>query len=77
MPVSLHHMRDEMLPGLRALEFSFVRSHEIFAANIFNAGAAVESLPAVSLPVAFAMGAAAVVVKNPVVTRRFWEFWKA
>lgn len=31
-----------------------------------------QTLPMVNLPTAIAMGAAAVIIKNPVVSRRFW-----
>jgi hypothetical protein len=66
-------MRELMLPGLRnaALCRSFSYTKEFYAAEAFNS--AYESapiLPTVSLPVAVAMGAAAVLINNPEVTRR-------
>ena len=86
MSVNLNAMRDEMVPGLRihyevlararyaALEASFKQTQEIVAANIFNASI-VKTLPAPSLPVALAMGAAVAVIKNPKTTRRGLVSW--
>lgn len=70
MPVDLHQMRELLLPGLIG-----ITAQKEFAWNSAFAKALVEpvtSLPPVSLPTAVAMGAAAVVMKNPVVKRRFW-----
>lgn len=81
MAVQLSEIRDLLLPGLREvtsmyemcpLQWSFAETKEIVAADIFNRGV----LPKVSLPVAVAMGVAAAVIKNPVVSRRWWS-WKS
>ena len=74
MPVSIEHMRDLMMPGL--IE-SFTQTKGIVAASVFDAAFAesVGTVPLVSVPIslpaAVAIGAAAVVIKNPTVTRRF------
>ena len=55
----------------RALYASFAQTQEIYAANILNNTA----LPTVSLPVAVAMGAAAVLIQNPDISRRGLFSW--
>jgi hypothetical protein len=60
MAICLSQMRDELLPGLTAVG--------IFAAETFNSS--VPEMSSVSIPAALAMGAAAVVMTNPVVPRR-------
>lgn len=81
MPVSLEHMREELLPGLRALHYSFARTKEIYAANVMNTAFDAEFLPLlsapISLPAAVAVGAAAVVIKNPTVTRRVFSWFNS
>lgn len=79
MPVELKHIRTILEPGMKALANSFAFQKEIFAANLFNAmieegvvPVAEEVVP-VSLPTALAMGAAVTLIKNPVVSRRFWK----
>jgi hypothetical protein len=86
VPVSLNHMRDLMLPGLRASVVDVVAWDNALVAawdgafryplvrgmindNLYKAAFAP------SLPVALAMGAAAAVIKNPVVPRRFLFSW--
>jgi hypothetical protein len=79
MPVDLESIHTELLPGLMdfhtsdALAWSVVFTKETAAARILNEAPVV----AMPLPVAVAMGAVAVVVKNPMVTRRLWQFWKS
>lgn len=78
MPIALTHIREQLLPGLMAIQYSFAANEKFFAATVFNGVTVVEELPAVapvSLPVAAAMGAVAVVIKNPVVSRHFWSGW--
>ena len=58
---------------MRALAGSFAQTKEIYAANILNG--TVETTTAVSLPVALALGAAAVIVQNPEVSRRGLFSW--
>lgn len=79
MPVALSQMRELLLPGLyhvygrgcygEPLRESFKVTKEIVAANVMNT-AIPAALPELSLPVAVAMGAAAVVISNPTVSRR-------
>ena len=74
MPVDLVHLREQLLPGLQQ---SFALTKEIYAANVWNSVFAEEAplawVPELSLPAALAVGAAAVIIKNPEVTRRFWN----
>ena len=80
MPVCVTQIRNELMPGLRALHYSFAQTKEIWAANVFNeavvaAGEVAPALPTVSLPVAVAMGAAAVLIQNPEISRRGLFSW--
>lgn len=75
MPVELSKMRELLLPGLQELAASsaVVKRFQIFGRMSCPLPASdLAPLPSVPLPVAVAMGAAAVVMKNPVVKRRFW-----
>ena len=80
MAVGLVHMRDLLLPGLYSVTGSYSSMpamwETVFATEEVEAAAPLLSLP-VSLPAAFAIGAAAVVIKNPIVTRRFWSWFNA
>lgn len=72
MPVSLSHIRDALMPGL--LDLHAVPLSPQWAALFDPAPSVVESvLPMVSMPLLLAGAAAAVVIRNPVVSRRFWE----
>lgn len=62
--VAMFTRSNAFIPSMRA-DMAFVAGEQQWPA-----------LPSVSLPVAAAMGAAAVVIKNPVVSRRFWEWRK-
>jgi hypothetical protein len=89
MTVELQHMRDYLLPGLYEVSMRY-RSiltlwEDVFAAgtreDVFAAGTrellifpAEVALP--SVPAALAAGAAAAVIRNPVVTRRFLPWTK-
>lgn len=83
MTVALTAMRDELLPGLReiSLRYSFLQTKEIWAGNIM---AQYETTPAaphvwvpkLTIPEAIIVGAAATIIKNPEITRRFWAGWK-
>lgn len=78
MPVSLEHIRDQLLPGLRIITTRAVREgmpvtwEYIAQERAFIPRAS--CVPTVSIPAALAMGAAAVVIHNPPVTRRFWHW---
>lgn len=73
MPVHLLHIREQLLPGLMELQYSFAQTKEVFAASVLNESAAIEQppLPTKELIV---LGLAAIIAKNPTVTRRFWSF---
>ena len=76
MAVSVEAIRDLLLPGLRGI----VGRYEAFPAyweEAFEQTVAAPHIlvPKLSLPVAVAVGAAALIVKNPIVTRRFWQGW--
>lgn len=79
MPVELHHIRELLLPGLMELASTQPAAWDkVFLAPLKGEGASIifdaaAPLPTVSLPVAVAMGAAAAVIKNPVVSRRLWK----
>ncbi len=60
--------------SMRALASSFAQTKEIYAANILNG--TVETTTAVSLPAALAIGAAAVIIRNPDISRRgIFSWW--
>ena len=69
MPVKLEEMRDLLLPGLRSMTGSRPYFTVIDVPHSWND--MFRSASTVSVPTAIAMGAAAVVMKNPRVTRRF------
>ena len=81
MPVSIEHMRNLLMPGLMSVTGSYstmpAQWEALFAADAVEA---VEVAPLltvpVSLPAAIAIGAAAVVIKNPTVTRRLFSWFK-
>lgn len=79
--VALTEMRDLMLPGLQAMRTSYNFTKEQWAASILNnAKLFVPAkpyiwIPKLTIPEAVAVGAAAAIIKNPIVTRRFWQGW--
>lgn len=76
MPVPLSYMRDELMPGLLPLQWSFKESREILAANLLVRPATPHIwIPKLTIPQAIGVGAAAAVMQNPEVTRRFWAGW--
>jgi len=83
MIVSSIQVRNELLPGLQdhwALSEAFRQTLEFDAARVLNSGIFVLAkpyiwVPKLSLPEAALVGAAAAVIKNPVVSRRFWSGW--
>jgi hypothetical protein len=80
MPIELGQMRDLLMPGILQLSGSYKALPEVWE-TIFE----LEAEPTVSAPHIWipkltiqqtvAVGAAAMIVKNPVVTRRFWAGW--
>lgn len=74
MVVSLTHMREELLPGLRLISATYRITPGGGALLYEPAQVVVFTAPKpISLPIAVGMGMAAVVIKNPVVSRRFWR----
>lgn len=86
--INLEGIRDEMLSGLRpywhqvpsdwnqcSLDVQAVASFgQSRKWGVWNyTGDFVPATKALSLPLAVAAGAAAVVIRNPTVTRRFWK----
>lgn len=74
MPVSLAQLREEMLPGLLAYRNSYSGMSQWDA--VFSRTP--ELLPEIPLPrvgigAALLAAAAGVIIKNPVISRRFWE----
>ncbi len=73
MAVSICDIRSILLPGLYDISGSYgmMRQWEtIFAPKTPHIW-----VPKLTLPEAVAAGAAAVIIKNPEVTRRFWSGW--
>jgi len=81
MPVALAQIREILLPGLTDIHGRYDMIPRQWDAVFKREGALfVPKMPAIiipepSLPVALAIGAAAVMIKNPEVTRRFWRGW--
>lgn len=80
MTVELQHMRDYLLPGMYEVSMRY-RSILTLWEDVFAAGTrellifpAEVTLP--SVPAALAAGAAAAVIRNPIVTRRFLPWTK-
>jgi hypothetical protein len=72
MAVSHGQIRDLLLPGLREVS----RATPAMWANLFVEEAeASPAVPMIGVGAALALGAAAVVVQNPVVTRRWFAGW--
>jgi len=67
MPVALSEIRNELFPGLFAVRYERLpwQWEELFAAPA--------SSIMISPMAAVAMGAAAVIINNPTITRRFWS----
>ena len=76
MAVSVEHIRDLLLPGLREIVSQYEDFPAYWEMAVEQTVAAPHILvPKLSLPAAVAVGAAALIVKNPIVTRRFWQGW--
>jgi hypothetical protein len=67
MPIALSEIRAELLPGLFAVRYERLPTQwdKLFAAPA--------SPIMISPVVAVVMGAAAVIINNPTITRRFWS----
>lgn len=82
MPVSLIDIGNELLPGLGRNLYLDTGMWRSFPGLIKPIKGWVPSTPAiiipkVSVPVALAMGVGAAVIRNPIVSRRFWRGWSA
>lgn len=82
MPISLAEIKKELYPGLAAIEGRYCLDKEIWAAKVFNGYAPSLAaphiwVPKLTLPEAALVGAAAAIITNPPVTRRFWKGWFA
>ena len=77
MPVvQLTEMRDLLLPGLLQITGNYERFPTMWEAAYGRSVAAPHIwVPKLSLPQAALLGAAAAIIKNPEVTRRFWAGW--
>jgi len=75
MPVELARIRDLLLPGLWAIQGEY-RALPAQWAQIFAPPPQAEVLPIVLSPATvLATAAAAAILRNPIVTRRFWKWW--
>jgi ABC-type nitrate/sulfonate/bicarbonate transport system substrate-binding protein len=81
MPVTLTAIKAELFPGLAGVLGQYPRATQwevVFkrnAANVFVPQTPHIWIPQLTMPEALAVGAAATVIQNPVVTRRFWQGW--
>ncbi len=72
MPVALHNIRELLLPGLWSI------TNFNMPPDQWNVIFQPETIPAapISIPVALAVGAAAAIIANPIVTRRWFAWWE-
>lgn len=75
MPVEIHHMRDMLFPGLLAIPMKWERYSQAFESNLFVPETPHIWIPKLTLPQMALIAAGTAIVKNPVVTRRFWQGW--
>lgn len=73
MAVNLREIVDELLPGLQAV--LGMPLYQTTWAGLFVPQAPAIWIPTLTLPQVALAGAAAAIVKNPEVTRRFWQGW--
>jgi hypothetical protein len=80
MPVALSNIRDLLLPGLLLMEGDYKRYSEARDQwkEMYEPSIAAPHIwvPKLSIPQAVALGAAAAIIHNPDITRRFWSGWK-
>lgn len=69
MPISLVNLCDELLPGLYNVIVPEQWTH------IYVPVKPHIWVPKLTLPQAAAVGTATAVIKNPVISRRFWQGW--
>lgn len=78
MPVELIHLRNLLLPGL--WQISIKEEGAIIERqwqSPFTPAAPHIWVPKLTIPQAIVVGAAATVIKNPEITRRFWSGWNS
>jgi hypothetical protein len=81
VPVSVTQMRAALLPGLRMYRSTYTvpaqweRVFNFSDAEMITLDDPHYVPPSVGVRTAIVMGAAAAVMKNPVVSRRWWKFW--
>lgn len=76
MPIPLSHMRDLLMPGLYAVTGSYYGIPEQWN---FDPPFEYSRLPpelVMSAKEIAILGVAAIMTKNPVVSRRFWSAWE-
>ena len=73
--VSACQIRDLLLPGLREMYSDYSLIQVQWDTRLFRPSAPHIWIPKLSLPAAIAVGAAATIIKNPILTRRFWQGW--
>lgn len=80
MTVALTSMRDLLLPGLMEMtgdyKFAYYDNRAIFGTFETTMAAPHIWIPKLTLPQAVVVGAAAAIIKNPEITRRFWSGWR-
>ena len=77
MPVSIYHMRSILVPGLASLRSSIIFTDEEWAAafaqdSSFGVGDILA--PKLNMKEALVAGAGLALLKNPRITRRFWQW---
>lgn len=81
MPVELSQIRDLLVPGLVSYTERYSTMYTdwrgIFGTYETTVAAPHIWVPKLSLPQAALVGAAAAIIKNPEITRRFWSGWLA
>lgn len=84
MAINLENIRNELLPGLEKLGGSYPALPQVWA-DFYQARASTTQLSKSLAPIesvqlspqaVVLMGAAAIIAKNPTVSRRFWGRWK-
>ena len=76
MAVSVTEIRELLLPGLLQITGQY-KNLPVCWESVFEPAIAAPHLciPKLTIPQAFIAGAAAAIIKNPEVTRRFWTGW--
>lgn len=80
MPVALTTMRDLLMPGLltatERYAFGYQDWRAVYGTCETTPAAPHVWVPKLTIPQAIIVGAAATIIANPTVTRRFWAGWK-